>query len=414
MKRLIITLALLSISVIMSACTKRQPSAQQAQEGQCKLEFEAAKNSQSIPYLAHQIQLPASQRPCQLIDLPEGISEAYKYFVAKLADRDIPIVLDSPENRQDSVLYVDTDGDGRLSDEKGYTATPTEERGLAYRFGPVPLKFDKGDGQVKTEFYVMTRRGEYLTLYPTGCRIGKIRLGKNTYRVAVIDGNFDGQYDKIFSPPVEDFYRPACDLFAIDRNGDDRLTWDYLEVMPLSTMVRIPDYPRDAYYSIEVATDGNCLELKKTEPQFGTLDLGGAQVQCRLWSDASEQVLSGSGKEGWLLPAGRYTASPIELRQVDASGNRWIFRSSPETGKLKDFEIRPGEKTSFQLGPPFSIRTTGEQNGEIVSIGFWLEAQAGVWYSPGAQRDRSRVPEPRFRVIGESGEVVDSGQFKYG
>jgi hypothetical protein len=414
MKRLIITLALVSISVIISACTKRQPYTQEAEEGQCELKFKAAKNPESVLTLAYQYVPPVSEKPSHLKDLPEGLSEDCKYFVAKLADRDIPIVLDSPENRQDSVLYVDTDGDGRLSNEKGYTATPTEERGLAYRFGPVPLKFDKADGQVKTEFYVMTRRGEYLTLYPTGYRVGKIRLGNKNYRVAVIDGNFDGWYDKIFSPPVEDFYRPACDLFAIDRNGDDRLSWDYLEVMPLSTMVRIPDYPRDAYYNIEVATDGNCLELKKTEPKFGTLDLGGAQVQCRLWSDASEQVLSGSGKEGWLLPAGRYSASPIELRQVDASGNRWIFRSSRETGKLKDFEIRPGEKTSFQLGPPFSIRTTAEQNGEIVSIGFWLEAQAGVWYSAGAQRDRSRVPEPRFRVIGESGEVVNSGQFKYG
>jgi len=312
------------------------------------------------------------------------------------------------------VLYVDTDGDGRLSNEKTYTASPTDGQNHGCRFGPIPLRFDTGDGKVQAEFYVMTRRGDYLGLYPTGYRAGKMRLGKKTYKVAVIDGNFDGQYDTIFSPPVEDFYRPGCDLFAIDRNGDGRLTWEYSEVMPLSTMVRIPDYSRDAYYNIEVATDGNCLELKKTEPQFGTLDLGGARVQCRLWSDASEQVLSGPGKEGWLLPAGRYTASPIEVTQVDASASRWIFRSSPETGKLKDFEIRPGEKTSFQLGAPFLIKTSAERRGDVVLIGFYLQGRAGELYSPGATKDRTTIPAPKFKIIDEVGKVLSSGQFEYG
>lgn len=414
MKRLIITLVLLSISVIMSGCTKRQPYAQEGEEGQCELKFKPAKNFESVLTLAHQYVPPVSEKPSHLKDLPEGLSEGYKYFVAKMADRDIPIVLDCPENRQDAVLYVDTDGDGRLSNEKGYSARPTEEKGLAYRFGPIPLQFDRAGSKVQAEFYVTTRRGEYLGLYPTGYHVGKIRLGKKNYRVAVIDGNFDGRYDKIFSPPVEDFYRPDCDLFAIDRNGDGRLTWEYLEVMPLSTMVRIPDYPRDAYYSIEVATDGNCLELKKTEPQFGTLDLGGAQVQCRLWSDASEQVLTGSGKEVWQLPAGRYTASPIELRQVDASGSRWIFRSSPETGKLEDFEIQLGRKTSFQLGAPFLIKTSAECRGDVVLIGFYLQGQAGELYSPGARKDRTTIPAPKFKVIDEVGKVLSSGQFEYG
>ncbi len=414
MKKAIVIILLALAVIVVCVCFLLHKAQVPAKEGICKLEFKAAKNSESVPSLAHQYQLPISEKLSQLKDLPKGLSQDCKYFVAKLADRDIPVILDSPENPYHSMLYVDTNADGYFSNEKSYAARPAEERGLVYRYGPVPLEFDTAESKVKTEFYVMTRRGRYLMFYPTGYQVGEIDLGRNTYKVAVIDGNFDGRYDKLFSPPVVDFYRPGCDLFAIDRNGDNILSSEHLEVMPLGRMIRVRNAYSDIYYSIDIATGGSSLGLKKVEPEFGTLDLGGAHVQFQLWSDAARQILSGPPGKNWKLPIGRYMASPIEFRHVDTSGNRWIFRSTRETGKLKNFEIRPGQTTAFKIGPPFSTKTSVEQRDRIAFVGFDLEGQSGVLYRPGARKGRTTIPEPKFKIIDEAGKVVGSGQFEYG
>ena len=132
-----------------------------------------------------------------------------------------------------------------------------------------------------------------------------------------------------------------------------------------------------------------------------------------VWSDIAHQLLSGS-KQEWQLPAGKYTALFKELNQPDSSGSRLTFRTSPETGKLKDFEIRPGETTVFRIGPPFSIKTSVEQSDGNALIAFELEGQSGVLYRPRVRKGRTTIPAPKFKIIDEAGKVVDSGQFEYG
>jgi len=376
----------------------------------------AAKNAEEILSLAYQHQNALSERPSLLMDLPKKLSGDFKYFVAKLAHRDIPVVLDSYQDLKHSVLYLDTNGDGHLSDEKGYSAQLIKHRGFSgeeYRFGPVSVEVRDIERKEETKFYAKTYNGRQLFLFPAAYHVGKARLGKNAYKVAVIDGNFDGRYDKLFSPPVERLWSPGCDSFAIDLNGDGRFNHNYYsrdtELMPLSMMVQM----KGAYYSVGIAPDGTALELKKAEPKFGTLDLGGAKVKLKLWSDAAAQYRFYLEKN-WQLPAGKYAAIFMELHKRDSSGNEWNFNSSRKKCKLDDFEIRPGETTSFEIGPPFQIKTTAEQSSNTMSICFDLEGQAGELYSPGARRNDRRISEPGFKIIDESGKALESGRFKYG
>jgi hypothetical protein len=415
-RKVIFVIALAMVTITLSTCTKRRPL---AEEGKCKLEFKAVTAYERILTMATQYLVSTTEKPSELIDLPKDVSADYVYFLVKLAGRNTPAVLGSYSKLERSFLYVDTNGNGRLSDEKSYNAKITKRSEFnreEYKFGPISIKYhDADERKSETNFFATTYNGRRLVLYPTGYCVGKIRLGKNTHKVAVIDGSFDGRYDKIFSPPVEGFYRPGCDLFAIDHNPNNFLSREHLEVMPLSRMVRVGSTQYDTvYYNIGITTDGNSLELKKVEPEFGTLDLGGAHVQFQLWSDAARQMLSSRTKTNWKLPAGRYTASPIEFRHIDASGNRWIFRSSRDVGKLKDFEIKPSRMTSFQFGPPFLIKTSVEQIDRNALIGFDLEGQAGVLYRPGARKNRMTIPAPKFEIIDEAGQIVSSGQFEYG
>jgi len=411
MKKVILVIALASAIVMVSTCTKQQPL-----EGKCELGFKAAKNPEEILSLAYQYQNAIVEKPSQLKDLPKRLSGDFKYFLAKLADKEIPVILDSYQNLNHSVLYLDTNGDGHLSDEKGYTAKQVRNREFSsqkyYRFGPIPVEFGDAERKVKTKLEVVTRSWKYLGFYPAGYRLGKVRLGKSTYKVAVIDGNFDGRYDKLFSPPFERFWSPGCDSFAIDLNKDNSFDFHYYthsEVMPLSRMVKIGD----VYYCIDVAVDGTALELKRVEPEFGTLDLGGAKVKLKFWPDAAAQY-GFYLEKSWQLPAGKYAAIFMVLHKRDSSGNEWTFSISGKKGKLDDFEIRPGETTSFKIGPPFQIKTTARQSSNTVSIGFDLQGQAGELYSPGVKRNGRMVTAPGFTIVDKSGNVLASGRFKYG
>ena len=357
-----------------------------------------------------------TDKPPELNDLPEGLVADYVYFLAELSDMNTPIVLASYSRLERSMLYVDTNGDGHLSDEKSYPVKvkklPRRE-GSEYEYGPILMKSHGGKGGFETNFLASTYHGQNLFLQPSGYRVGKVRLDDNTYKVAFIDGNFDGRYDKIFSIPTEVTYHTGCDLFAIDLNGDRKswqLSLDQIsEIMPLSRMVKV----RNTYYAIDVAPDGTALELKKVEPELGRLDFAGTNVKLKLWSEAADQYLFSS--EGcWQIPAGSYSALFVELNEMDSEENIWTFSSRLNTGSLRNFEIRPGQTTSFKIGPPFIIKTDIKQIGNRISIGLKLEGCAGEQYRFPVTKGGRQQPAPTFKILDESGEELVSGQFKYG
>lgn len=408
MKKVILVISLASAVVLVSTCAKRQ-------EGRCKLRYQAVDTSESTTYFAWQSQNELSEKPAQLKGLPKKISGRISYFLAKIGDRDISLIL---EHAKKCILYMDTNGDGYLSDERGFAATALKKRILGevsnYRFGPISVEFDKADGKFTKRINIITRGFDMgnLCFYLADCLKGKILLGQNIYEVAVVDGNFDGKYDKIFSPPIENIWRPGFDSFAIDLNRNGRLDFDlyhHSELMPLSRMVKVGD----SYYSINIDENGKSLELNKIQPEFGTLDLGGADVTIKLWSDAAEQYISNL-KNNELIPAGRYQALFLELSQIDSERNTWDFTSYRDTGVLCDFEIKENETTSFKIGPPFQIKTTARQNRNTVSIGFNLLGQGQEEYRHDVKRNGRRVSAPIFRIFDEVGKLLESGRFEYG
>jgi hypothetical protein len=312
---------------------------------------------------------------------------------------------------------MDTDGDGYLSDEKRFISKAVKKSLFGsvdhYKFGPITVEFDKPGGKYAKRIYIITRNSlDYRHICPADYRKGKVLLGQNIYDVAVIDGDFDGKYDKILSPPVKNILRPGCDSFAIDLNRNGKFDFDYYlhsEIMPLAKMVRVGN----SYYSINIDKGGTSLELKKIQPDFGTLDLGNENVKLKLLSDTAQQYVSDLKSNG-PIPAGRYQALFIELSQIDSEKNAWTFTSDRDTGVLRDFEINKNETTSFEIGPPFQIKTTASRGRNSVYIRFKLEGQASEQYRSDVKRNGIQVSLPLCKIIDEAGNIVDSGQFEYG
>lgn len=412
-QKVILFIALTLAVAIVSTCAKREP----VEEGRCRLKFKAvAEHDEAILALATQNLSSSTDKPSELTDLPKDLIADYVYFLAELAGKNTPMILGSYSKLEHSMLYVDMNGDGRLSDEKPYRPKITEipeTNGKEYKFGPIVMRYLDAEREFETKFYAKTYSGRQLVLHPSGYRVGKLRLDKNTYEVAVVDGNLDGRYDGILSLPFEDSYKPGCDIFAIDLSRDGK-KWLYSsfwssEIMPLARMVRV----YNTYYGIDITPDGTTLELKKVQPKLGTLDFGGANVKLKLWSDAADQFLFGS-EGSWSLPAGAYSALFLELNEIDSSRIAWTFKSYRDTGPLRDFEIRVGETTSFKIGPPFSVKTDVKQIRDRVLIGMKLEGRAKERYRLPVMKGGRRLPAPEFKIVNESGKVLASGQFEYG
>jgi hypothetical protein len=285
---------------------------------------------------------------------------------------------------------------------------------VTYEFGPVYLR------QGCTEpggdaFYAQCSDGKWLTFWPAFYREGKVILEGKTYRMALVDCDFDGRFNESFVPPAVNKYDPGCDVLAIDLDGDSEFIGhqpdEMPEIMPLSKLINIGG----RYYGIEIAEDGSTVEFRQVELQSGVLDLGGKEVSLELWSDAGRKRLSGSeGK--WRLPAGRYGLVSLNLTETDA-GDRWTFEMfKAEAGRLRDFEIKPGQTTTFKIGPPFQIRTSMERLGAnpFVTVGFELQGQGGELYSGAPKKDGKEPPEPLLKILNGAGQVVQSGQFAYG
>jgi len=355
-----------------------------------------------------------TKRPPELHEQPADAPKEPVYFAVRVGGRNVHgITYRSIRGGRQVKFYIDTDGDGLFSDEKEYVGIWLSIFRLTrtYQFGPVSTQ-QAGSGIKGGSFIADCSDGEWLTFHPVSYRQGQFVLDGRTYEIALVDTDFDGKYNGYFLPPAESSRNPRCDVLAIDLDGDSKFGFKLpglSEIIPLSRLIEI----NGQYYSIDVADDGGTIEFRWAQPQFGTLNLEGKEVKLTLWSDAARQLISGSGRD-WKLPAGKYAAVTIELTETDAAGDRWDFKMAKAgAGPLADFEIRPGQTTSFQIGPPFQTRSFMENVKGIVRVGYDLKGRGGERYVPGATRNGKEVPEPQFKIIDSSGKVAKSGQFEF-
>lgn len=390
-------------------------------EGRCKLTLRKADSHSQLMSLASQIILPLDGKPDRGQDLPDGFRRP-SYYEIKGGDGPVLMAVDYS---QDLRLCIDTDGDGILSEERCLVptvVTATRRMSQFYRFGPISLASREGGGKIDGRFHIQCYRAdapETLTAHPAFLRTGKLRLAGRTCQVALVDGDHDASYHSMLSLPLDRPWRvPACDVFAIDLNGDGTFEYsmsDRSEVMPLGRLVRV----ENVYYAVDVASDGRNLSLSRTEPQFGTLvvEPNDATMELRLWSDAADQYLP-QGRQ-WQLPVGKYKAIHASLTTTDASGTVWTVLSNSRSaftrlGPLEHFIIEPGETTAIRIGPPFIAKTDVQKVAAgHVSIGMALVGCGGEEYW-GIQQDQRRSSSPAFKIVDEKGTVLETDKFEYG
>ncbi|MEA3225633.1 MAG: hypothetical protein U9Q07_06745 [Planctomycetota bacterium] len=372
----------------------------------------------SVGYFAKQMRDTTLVKPPELRDVPADAPPEPVYFALDIDDRKVHgITYRSTDRTKRAKLRLDTDGDGLLSDEREYVGTWLSVFRLQtiFEFGPVSIRHT-GYGSKASRFYIGCADGRYVILYATHYREGQVKLDGRTHKIALVDCNYNGRYNNVLVPPIRNSREPGCDAIAIDLNGNSKFDFDMSgdwELMPLSRLVKISDI----YYHLDITDDGEIIEFHKAQPAFGTLDLGDKNVAVKVWSDAGHQHLF-SSKGKWRLPAGKYAVVELKLTETDSAGNRWLFdtekaRGGAGAGELGVFEVRPDETTSFEIGPPFQIKTSMKENGKDLWVSFYLEGRAGELYVPGPKKNGKDIPVPQFQIISATGQTIHSGQFEF-
>lgn len=333
------------------------------------------------------------------------------YYSVRVGSGELPIALNA------SGVFVDTNGDGSLQGEDGLPLWRRESNGsyAVYRLGPVRAQVPGAAQGTIASFFVEVTRPQagpaYVVLYPAGYWSGQALLGGRTRRIALVDGDYDGRYDRVFAPSADP---SSCDCLAMDLDGDGMLRPDdprtLPEVMPLPRMIQVGG----ACYSVEAAPDGSAIRFTTVQPSLGTLDVGFPGADLVLLSDCGPFHLSGQNGR-WTLPEGGYQVQRLTLNQADGRGNTWTLRGAGDMGRLSTFSIQAGQVLPLKVGPPLTIRTTAQPAGAgVVLIGCIVAGQAGEEYVPGVAKDGRAQPAPKFRIVDERGNVGEQGSFEYG
>ncbi len=359
--------------------------------------------------------------PAEVKGTPKDAKGEMTYYVTEVGSRQLVVAMDTV-SAPDGVanVFIDRNGDGNLADEKPLKRTkatlPWNSGSEGWLYGPASVTVGKDGASVRV---LIAGRGEdMMVLFAAGYLVGQVKLGEKTYKIAMIDGDYDGRIE-----PVKDILAStrgrAGDMLAIDLDGNGKFEYDpnrVSETQPLTPMIHVAG----RYYQVKLAADGSNVEMVTAEPKMGTLAVKGSDVELMVLGESGMQLLNGP-KSSWQLPAGRYTCQSISLVTTDEKKSKWMLQAARKTGELQSFEIQPEKVKSIELGSPLTIKADVQKQstgwifkGTEVSVGFVIVGKGGEEYSPAATKDGTQVPAPKVAIYDAEGKVLASGNFAYG
>jgi hypothetical protein len=278
-------------------------------------------------------------------------------------------------------------------------------------YGPIDMPLgDEKTAVTAKVLFVSVGNNQILGGRAAGYMAGDVKLGGQTYRVAVLDKDLNGRYESAFGADGKTVPWWRADAIAIDAGQDGKFSrgGDGSEIMPLVKAVRV----KNIYYHMQVAPDGSSIKMEKYEPKMGTLDIGAAASLAAL-SETGMHNLSGSDGK-WQVPEGKYSGESLSIAKTDADGKEWRLMAAG-VGPLENFEVRGGQTTAIKIGPPLALKVNaGEPESGQISLNLALAGKGGETYSVGLQKGTSRLQPPKVKVLDASGKVLAEGNSEYG
>jgi hypothetical protein len=293
------------------------------------------------------------------------------------------------------LLYIDSNGNGRLDDEKPVSAHLDSNFAM---FPPAALVFKGEDGPITYHlmfrFYKFENSPAQLLSSSAGWYEGVVNFDGAKKRIQLIDGDVNGTFNDMQPNPYD------CDRVQIegDKTGERFL----------GKMVEVDG----KFFQIEVARDGAFVKVKKAE----NVVLGPVRVP----ENISEFVAFGTNghfvrkpvKGEFTLPTGGYKIFNWTINRQDEKGVAWTLtgRDFPKTA---DFEAVAEKAVTLEIGEPVKavLKATEQHNRQVVfNLNFVGRQKESVTILSNGQNP----PKPKLMLTSADGTLCYTNSFEFG
>jgi hypothetical protein len=143
------------------------------------------------------------------------------------------------------------------------------------------------------------------------------------------------------------------------------------------------------------------------------IDAGGADAVLQLNSSWFVHTTITSGGEPAAIGARIHRPQFLSL-SMKQDGYTWRIESRGPWADLSKIKVRNNEATALRLGPPFLIKPEIRKNGSLLYIDYAIIGRAGEQYENFITKNNRAVRGAKIKIVDEAGNVLESGEFKYG
>jgi len=290
-------------------------------------------------------------------------------------------------------FFIDTNGDGRLEDERSVVTTRRDES-MAY-FEPVKLVFKGEDGPISyhlaVRFYQFGEQSAQLLVGAGGWYGGNVMLAGKKRRVQLIDNTVNGAFDDVSQDPE------GSDRIVVDgEEGFSRYLGRYLEIE--GQLVRL-----------EVSMDGAFLKLRPaTEVASGVVRVPESITEFTAVGTNGHFIRKPDRGE-FKLPVGTYRPLAWDLVRKDEKATTWKL-SGYRPGPGAAFAVEADRVAQVAIGEP--IYAALEVVESKKDLQFSLRLLGSLGENVDIQRGGEQPRAPLLQVTGAGFSATRT--FEYG
>jgi len=334
------------------------------------------------------------------VELPQFTSRQQlftQWSTPMVASGRLHIALDQTSDRgRWDRLFIDSDGDGHLSDETAVAAYRTERHYT--HFGPVKVVFQGEDGPIvyhlNFTFYDDGQQDRRLRIH-SGCWYeGDITVAGAKRRCVLMDQNVNGTFDdKSLAPEGSDRIRIG------EKSGRGAgYVGNYINV-------------DGVMYRLKIARDGAYVMLRKAEDvNFGNVRLPEAITEFS--ANGENGLLTVRPEKGKAsLPVGKYRVYYWVIERKGDLGRLWkLIGSSPSD--RASFEINHAKQAELSIGEPVVASVRAQIAKGTYSFNQELKGRFGERIE--LTRTAMRPRPPKLHIKSKDGKYDRTFSFEYG
>jgi len=363
-------------------------------------------------------------------------SKRVVYGTVPLGDADPkkPLIFALDESRGTGsgydVCYLDINGNRDLTDDPKISGTPskTEQDGkntvswlsVTFQLPNLAVVMDGKTYPRDVKLSISDWYDPYASFSTAGYCKGSLKIGKETYDIALLDDTGNGKFADRFkvaegNSGKNPVYGKSDDL-VIDLNHNGKFERERglnPETFSLGKYLSFGG----RCYEMEIAPAGEKLTLTETQVPCGSVASNEENFTAQLVNENG--ILTVAGPGAVKVPEGKYRMKACSIEAAEDGGK---ISKAVGQGMMDQtlIEVTVGKKTKLPFGAPLTASVEASpsrrNNDELAyTVSLKIVGRGGEQYSANEVKRNGRpIVPPRVEIRNDKQEVVAKGSFEYG